>query len=226
MKYEIDLNTFDIPKDIIMIQADKNKHLSKKLKKDDGSEVDLILGIGQEQLQDAIKSNKTCVDGLVVKLPRDRSSQGLKIDLKEGDHVYCSYFLTEEDDKFVIDGKDCWGLSYVMDFVTYFSTNVFCKIVGGKIKMIADWNFLQPVKQELQKGSIHLNQAWTEALHAANSGGLTKAVLCHISKESKEMGLKVGDIVYFKDRDRYKIFVEGEEYFRVSSRDLMVLETA
>lgn len=217
MKYEINLNEFSIPHNVVMIEADKIKNMARKLKRNDGSEVFLYLDMDV----DPLRADKVCIDGIVRKLPMALIPKTLKMEVAVGDHVYCSAYMTSEEDHFIIDGKECWGLEYPMDFLSYVSTNIFCKIVGGKIKMIADWNFIEEIpREDKTESGLELNTNWNNH----HREGLTRGILKHLCKESKDLGLKKGDIVYFKDQMRYNIYVEGQHYFRVSSRDILAAE--
>lgn len=215
----MELDDFRLLNGRVLIEADKTKNHAKKIKRADGTEVKLWY----DTRVNPNDHDRVCADGIVLKTPITLKPGSPKLDIEEGDHVYCFYFLTDEPEhKQLISGKETYTMDYHCDFITYMSTNFYCKVKDGKISMIADWNLIEPIEEkEKIKSSILFIP---DVAEKKGNAKMTKGILRHVSKCAREKELKEGDVVYFNDIYRFDLVVEGSHYFRVSSRDISLLE--
>jgi co-chaperonin GroES (HSP10) len=87
----------------------------------------------------------------------------------------------------------------------------------GDIIPLAGWSLLLPVEEEEDDDGVIEVVSLKEELP-------TKGMVAFESEEIKELGLKVGDVVGFKENRDYRIKIDGKEYYRTRIMDLMYVE--
>ena len=89
----------------------------------------------------------------------------------------------------------------------------------GKIRPLAGWSLLEPVEQEELKTKSNVIEVveLKEKLP-------TKGRIAFTSSGIEELGLKVGDIVGFKENRDYRIKIDDKEYYRTRTEDLLYVE--
>lgn len=89
----------------------------------------------------------------------------------------------------------------------------------GKIRPLAGWSLLEPVDQEELKTKSNVIEVveLKEKLP-------TKGRIAFTSSGIEELGLKVGDVVGFKENRDYRIKIDGKEYYRTRTEDLLYVE--
>ena len=89
----------------------------------------------------------------------------------------------------------------------------------GKIRPLAGWSLLEPVEQEELKTKSDVIEVvqLKEKLP-------TKGRVAFTSSGIQELGLKVGDVVGFKENRDYRIHIDGKEYYRTRIEDLLYVE--
>lgn len=157
-------------------------------------------------------------DGIVVALPEHYSGGAIPVEI--GDKVYVTHNICHEDNTVNINGE----LFYQADL----TTDVYCKIKGGKVIPICGWCFCAPITEaedgmELERDEIG------RLLQKTKSGIITKVNVEHSSKNALikyvtedliEAGVNEGDkVVYRKDCD-YEMIVEGQTLFRLRTKDI------
>jgi co-chaperonin GroES (HSP10) len=88
----------------------------------------------------------------------------------------------------------------------------------GNIEPLAGWSLLEPVEEEeVQESGLIEVVELNETLP-------TKGRVAFTSSGIKEVGLKVGDVVGFKENRDYRIKIDGKEYYRTRIEDLLYKE--
>ena len=88
----------------------------------------------------------------------------------------------------------------------------------GAIHPLAGWSLLEPIEEEEVQESeiievVKLKQKPT-----------TRGRVAFTSPGTEALGLKVGDVVGFKENRDYRIKIDGKEYYRTRTEDLMYVE--
>ena len=89
----------------------------------------------------------------------------------------------------------------------------------GKIKPLAGWALLEFIEQEELKTKSDL-------IHVIDNKEKlpTKGIVSFDCDWLKELGVKKGDVVGFKQNRDYRLKIDGKEYYRTRAEDLMYVE--
>ena len=88
----------------------------------------------------------------------------------------------------------------------------------GVIEPLKGWSLLEPVEEEeVQESEIIEVVKLNETLP-------TRGRVAFTSSGIEEVGLKVGDVVGFKENRDYRIKIDGKEYYRTRIEDLLYKE--
>ena len=138
--------------------------------------------------------------------------------VKEGDTLYFHHLvvmqggqvLTGEDDHYIVKYNE---EALNNQAIAYKSKK------DGKIRPLTGWSLLEPVEQEELKTKSNVIEVveLKEKLP-------TKGRVAFTSNGIEELGLKVGDIVGFKENRDYRIKIDGKEYYRTRTQDLLYVE--
>jgi len=90
---------------------------------------------------------------------------------------------------------------------------------SGHIYNLAGWSLLEPVEQEELKTKSDVIEVveLKEKLP-------TKGRVAFTAPWVEDLGLKIGDVVGFKENRDYRIKIDGKEYYRTRTEDLMYVE--
>jgi len=88
----------------------------------------------------------------------------------------------------------------------------------GEVHPLGGWSLLEPVEEpeEEQSGIIEVVKL--------NKNSVTKGRVAFEAPWLEEIGLKVGDVVGFKENRDYRIKIDGNEYYRTRVDDLLYVE--
>ena len=203
-----------IPKDFVLLKVNARKHLTQKL-----GDLELDLASDYTKMDDAfIPDDDSLItyDGIIKAVPHAITKRaGIEIEVKVGDHVYFHHLCTDPENRRDYKGEECYYFNYVKDYVSYVTSNLYCKIVDGEIIMLGDWNLIEieKVKQQEVSSSILLPQ---RSLVKKENFGTIKCVSPNLKND-----LSPGDKVFVDPETIYTIYVEGEAYYAVSDRDVL-----
>lgn len=186
--------------DIVYIEADK--HSKSKL---------VVNGIEfyNETSYNPFAPHNVTQDGIVLSVC-DKAKDSyffkpLRVEVSTGDHVYTHHFLTDTDNEREFNGKKYYETRY---------ENLYCKVASGKIIMLNEWNFISSVEKDLEQESGVI----LETLAKKES---KRGIVTHLSQSLKDKGIKEGDKIIFKRGREYRIDVEGTEYYRIETNDIL-----
>lgn len=146
--------------------------------------------------------------GVVVETPT-AFSKGVKLDVKEGDIVYCHHFLVEKENEVKFYEQD---LVYKIHW-----SDVYCRERNGKLKMLHYWNF---VEQKMEN----------EEDFKTESGLITKPYMEEVKLHGyirymndwmKKQGIKEGDEVIFSENSEYDMNIMGKKLMRMRNFDIL-----
>jgi co-chaperonin GroES (HSP10) len=150
-------------------------------------------------------------DGPVLSTPAKHDTG-----VKPGDTLYFHHLVVMQEGQ-KLTGND---KSYFVNYDPTSAVNnqaIAYKNKKGDIIPLAGWSLLLPVEEEEDDDGVIEVVSLKEKLP-------TKGVVAFDSEEIKELGLKVGDVVGFKENRDYRIKIDGKEYYRTRIMDLMYVE--
>ena len=134
---------------------------------------------------------------------------GIDLDIKEGDTVYCHHFLVEDENEVKFYKQE---LVYKIHW-----SDVYCRERNGKLKMLHYWNF---VEQKMEN----------EEDFKTESGLITKpymeevklhGYIRHMNDWMKKQGIKEGDEVIFSENSEYDMNIMGKKLMRMRNFDIL-----
>lgn len=92
---------------------------------------------------------------------------------------------------------------------------------GGEWKAIDPFCFVKPIKQDKKEkiGSLLLPENSTEGTHK----GMVKnqGIMMYPNKELEELGVVKGTRVIFSDYSEYEFMIDGELFYKMSTKDII-----
>jgi len=186
---------------IVYCEADKNKK-SKVVKGD----FEYYKDITYKPLETTNVTQDGFVYSVCEKAKHSVFDNELNVEVSHGDHVYCHHFLTDSDNERSFNGKKYYETWY---------EHLYCKVSDGEIKMLNEWNFISPVLSS----NNSTDSGIIKEINKKNE--LRVGVINHPCKKLSDLGLKIGDKVFFKKGREYLIDVEGKSYYRIETNDIL-----
>lgn len=182
--------------DIVYIEADKDKKANDS-------------GLYRDISYKPLETENVTQDGIVLSVCKKAKDsyfhKDLKIEIEPGDHVYTHHFLTDHGAERNFNGKTYYEIKY---------EDLYCKIVGGNIIMLNEWNFITPIENEILE--MHGFQLETTAKLESRVG-----IVKVLSDSLRKKGIQKGDKIIFKKGREYNIDVEGDRYYRINTKDIL-----
>lgn len=144
--------------------------------------------------------------------PPHRYDTGVEV----GDELYFHHLVVLNEGQKLTDNDNHFVVSYNPDSAINSQAIAYKSKKDGKIRCLAGWCLLEAVEEEKEDTGIIEVVSLEEKLP-------TKAKAVYLCEEAKEMGVKPGDIVGFKQNRDYRIKIDGKEYFRTRALDLMYI---
>jgi len=138
--------------------------------------------------------------------------------VESGDTLYFHHLVVMNEGQ-VLTGHD---KHYLVRFDPEHTINnqaIGYKNKKGEIRPLAGWTLLEPVEQEELKTKSDV----VEVVELKKNLP-TKGRVAFTAPWIEELGLKVGDVVGFKENRDYRIKIDGKEYYRTRAEDLMYAE--
>tara|TARA_R100001377_G_scaffold66253_1_gene41494 strand:+ start:402 stop:983 length:582 start_codon:yes stop_codon:yes gene_type:complete len=146
--------------------------------------------------------------GTVIALPQGLP-KNIKLDIKEGDKVYCHHFLVSENNKVKYHEKE-------NVYSTHWN-NIYARVRKGKLKMLTHWNF---IKQKIEDESNYMTKSGIYTKPEAEDEELYGYVE-YLNKDLKDMGVKKGDEIVFSTNSEYDMQIEGDKLLRMRNFDIL-----
>jgi co-chaperonin GroES (HSP10) len=138
--------------------------------------------------------------------------------VEEGDTLYFHHLVVVNEGQ-ALTGCDNHYLVRYDPNHTINNQAIAHKNSDGEIKPLAGWALLKPVEQEELKTKSDVIEV-VELKKALP----TKGEVAFTAPWLEELGLKQGDVVGFKQNRDYRIKIDGVEYYRTRSEDLLYKE--
>ncbi len=136
-----------------------------------------------------------------------------------GDTLYFHHLVVMNEGQ-VLTGEDN---HYLVAYNPHHTINnqaiAYKSAKSGHIHPLAGWSLLEAVEQEELKTKSDVIEVveLKEKLP-------TKGRVAFTAPWVEDLGLKVGDVVGFKENRDYRIKIDGKEYYRTRTEDLMYVE--
>lgn len=186
---------------IVYIKADKTKKSKMKI-----GDMEFF----NDTTYNPLGTKNVVQDGIVLtackKARHSVFEYDIEVDISPGDHVYTHHFLTDTDNEREINGEMYYELAY---------EHLYCKVVGGEIKMLNEWNFVSPVEASNDPTEYGI------ILELKKKNELRVGIINHPCQKLTERGIKAGDKVFFRKGREYVMDVEGEPYYRIETNDIL-----
>lgn len=156
--------------------------------------------------------NHRVTEGPVVASPF-KYDTGVRV----GDTLYFHHLVVMQGGQVLTGVDDHYIVKYNPEAISNQAIAYKCQDTG-EIKPLTGWSLLEPVEEEDKTKSdvIEIVQL-KEKLP-------TKGRVAFTSSGIEEIGLKVGDVVGFKENRDYRIKIDGKEYYRTRIEDLLYVE--
>jgi len=158
--------------------------------------------------------NYRVTEGPVVS-PPIKHDTGVQV----GDTLYFHHLVVMNEGQ-VLTGQDN---HYLVAYNPYHTINnqaiAYKSKKSGHIHPLAGWSLLEAVEQEELKTKSDV----IEVVELKDKLP-TKGRVAFTAPWIEDLGLKVGDVVGFKENRDYRIKIDGKEYYRTRTEDLLYVE--
>lgn len=146
--------------------------------------------------------------GVVVETPV-ALPDGVGLDIKEGDTVYCHHFLTQDENEVKFYEQE---LVYKI-----FWSDIYCRVRNDKLKMLYYWNFVEQKMEDEKDFTTDSGIVIKPHMEEIELHGYVK----HMNKGMRELGLKEGDEVVFSENSEYDMDIMGKKLMRMRNVDIL-----
>lgn len=135
-----------------------------------------------------------------------------------GDTLYFHHLVVVNDGQPLTGEDDHYLVRFDPEHTINNQAIAYKSARSGEIHPLAGWSLLEGVEEKEEKQSDVI-----EVVRLKKSP-VTKGRVAFKAPWVDELGLKVGDVVGFKENRDYRIKIEGKEYYRTRAEDLMYVE--
>ena len=156
--------------------------------------------------------NYRVTEGPVVSSPF-KYDTGVRV----GDTLYFHHLVVMQGGQVLTGVDDHYIVKYNPEAISNQAIAYKCQDTG-EIKPLTGWSLLEPVDEEDKTKSDVIEVVQLKEKLP------TKGRVAFTSSGIQELGLKVGDVVGFKENRDYRIHIDGKEYYRTRIEDLLYVE--
>jgi len=149
-------------------------------------------------------------EGPVVAIPF-KYDTGVEV----GDTLYFHHLVVVNGGQPLTGEDDHYLVRYDADVTINNQAIAYKSAKTGDIHPLAGWSLLEGVEEEEEQLSDIIEVV------KLKEKPVTKGMVAFQAPWVEELGLKVGDVVGFKKNRDYRIKIDGKEYYRTRSEDLM-----
>ena len=135
-----------------------------------------------------------------------------------GDTLYFHHLVVINDGQPLTGDDDHYLVRFDPNHTVNNQAIAYKSAKTGDIRPLAGWSLLERVEEREEKQSDIIDVV------KLKESPVTKGKVSFLAPWIEDLGLKVGDVVGFKEKRDYRITIEGTEYYRVRSEDLMYVE--
>lgn len=135
-----------------------------------------------------------------------------------GDTIYFHHLVVINDGQPLSGEEDSYIVKYSEEHTI--NSQAFCYRPKGTKDIIplSGWSILEPIKEEEEKKSEIIEVVSFEKKNT------NKGKVAYYSDKLDEYGLKVGDVVGYKENMDYVFKIDGKDYYRTRIEDLLYVE--
>ena len=137
--------------------------------------------------------------------------------VRVGDTLYFHHLVVMQGGQVLTGADDHYIVKYNPEAISNQAIAYKCQDTG-EIKPLTGWSLLEPVEEEDKTKSDVIEVVQLKEKLP------TKGRVAFTSSGIEEIGLKVGDVVGFKENRDYRIKIDGKEYYRTRIEDLLYVE--
>lgn len=137
--------------------------------------------------------------------------------VKPGDTLYFHHLVVMQGGQPLTGDDDHYIVKYDPEAINSQAIAFKCQDTG-EIKTLGGWTLLEAVEEKEEFPSDLIEMVELEQKLP------TKGRLVYGNEETDYMGLIAGDVVGFKKNRDYRIKIDGKEYYRTRSEDLLYVE--
>jgi len=142
-----------------------------------------------------------------------------KTGVKKGDTLYFHHLVVINEGQILTGDDNHYLVRYDPNHTINNQAIAYKSKKTGKVKPLAGWALLEFIEQEELETKSDLIQV------IDNKEKLpTKGIVSFDCDWLKELGVKKGDVVGFKQNRDYRLKIDGKEYYRTRAEDLMYVE--
>lgn len=138
--------------------------------------------------------------------------------VRPGDTLYFHHLVVMQGGQVLTGDDSHYIVKYAEEALSNQAIAYKCQDTG-EIKPLFGWSLLEPVEEEEEEFPSDL----VEMVQLAEKLP-TKGRVAFNSDQLAEIGVKVGDVVGFKENRDYRIKIDGKEYYRTRVEDLLYVE--
>jgi co-chaperonin GroES (HSP10) len=142
-----------------------------------------------------------------------------KTGVKKGDTLYFHHLVVINEGQILTGDDNHYLVRYDPNHTINNQAIAYKSKRTGKIKPLAGWALLEFIEQEELETKSDL-------IHVIDNKEKlpTKGIVSFDCDWLKELGVKKGDVVGFKQNRDYRLKIDGKEYYRTRAEDLMYVE--
>jgi len=138
--------------------------------------------------------------------------------VRPGDTLYFHHLVVMQGGQVLTGVDDHYIVKYNEEAISNQAIAYKCQDTG-EIRPLFGWSLLEPVEEEEEKFPSDLVE-----MVQLEEKLPTKGRVAFNSDQLAEIGVKVGDVVGFKENRDYRIKIDGKEYYRTRVEDLLYVE--
>jgi co-chaperonin GroES (HSP10) len=135
-----------------------------------------------------------------------------------GDTLYFHHLVVVNDGQPLTGEDDHYLVRFDPEHTINNQAIAYKSARSGEIHPLAGWSLLESVEEEEEE------QSGVIEVVRLKKSPVTKGAVAFKAPWVDELGLKVGDVVGFKENRDYRIKIDGKEYYRTRAEDLMYVE--
>jgi len=138
--------------------------------------------------------------------------------VRPGDTLYFHHLVVMQGGQVLTGDDSHYIVKYAEEALSNQAIAYKCQDTG-EIRPLLGWSLLEPVEEEEEKFPSDLVE-----MVQLEEKLPTKGRVAFNSDQLAEIGVKVGDVVGFKENRDYRIKIDGKEYYRTRVEDLLYVE--
>lgn len=135
-----------------------------------------------------------------------------------GDDLYFHHNVTLNNGQPITGMDNHYLVSYDPKDAIQSQAIAFKSKKTGKVQPLSTWSLIKQIQEEREESSDVLEVV------TLKKKTITKGEIVIETPYTKELGLKIGDIVGFKENFDYDMIIDGEKYGRVRTQDFLYVD--